>query len=183
MRRRPPTSPLFPYTTLFRSDLAVRALGRLRDEIPALRLRIVGDGDLVPALHRIAREEGVADRVAFDGPLPMEAIPKIIQESWIGVQPNRDDPLMRYSLSQKVLEWCLLGLPVVVGETRPLVELFTEDELMFHAPDDLDGMCARIREANADAEALAKRVDKARTAAERISFDHEIATFFRLISG
>ncbi|HEV2685080.1 MAG TPA: glycosyltransferase, partial [Actinomycetota bacterium] len=42
-------------------DLAVRALAVLRDEIPALRIRIVGDGDLIPMLRAIAREEDLED--------------------------------------------------------------------------------------------------------------------------
>jgi len=164
-------------------DLAMRALALLRDEIPRLRLRIVGDGDLVPTLRAMALEAGLEDRVSFDGPVPLEAIPRIVQESWIGVQPNRDDPLMRYSLSTKVLEWCLLGLPVVAGETRPLLELFTKDELLFHAPEDLEGMCDRIREANADPAALAERAGRARTAAGRISFETEAAALLRLVAG
>ena len=99
------------------------------------------------------------------------------------MQPNRDDPLMRYSLSQKVLEWCRLGLPVIAGETLPLLELFTEDEMLFHAPDDLDGMCARILQAHADPEALAKRVDRARAAMERLSFSSEMERFVRIAAG
>ena len=164
-------------------DLAVRALAMLRDEIPALRLRVVGDGDLVQELRAIAGAEHIEDRVSFDGPVPLEAIPRIVQESWIGVQPNRDDPLMRYSLSTKVLEWCLLGLPVVAGETRPLLELFTKDELLFHAPEDLEAMCDRIREANADPVALAERVERARSAASRISFATEAGALLRLVAG
>ena len=164
-------------------DLALRALALLRDEIPALRLRVVGDGDLIPELRALARDEGLEDRVAFDGPVPLDAIPRIVQESWIGVQPNRDDPLMRYSLSTKVLEWCLIGLPVVAGETRPLRELFTKDELFFHAPEDLDAMCDRIREANADPAALAERTQRARAAAARVSFETEAAALLRLVAG
>jgi len=164
-------------------DLALRALALLRNEIPALRLRVVGDGDLVPELRAVARAEHLEDRVSFDGPVPLEAIPRIVQDAWIGVQPNRDDPLMRYSLSTKVLEWCLLGLPVVAGETRPLLELFTKDELFFHAPEDLDAMCDRIREANGDPVALGERVERARTAAGRISFATEAAALLRLVAG
>lgn len=164
-------------------DLAVRALALLRDEIPALRLRVVGDGDLIPTLHAIAHAEGIEDRVSLDGPVPLDAIPGIVQGSWIGVQPNRDDPLMRYSLSTKVLEWCLLGLPVVAGETRPLLELFTKDDLLFHAPDDLKMMCERIREANADPKALAERAERARAAAGRISYETEAAALLRLVAG
>jgi glycosyltransferase involved in cell wall biosynthesis len=185
--RRDPTDRTMLYAGTVASrygvDLAVRALAVLRDEIPELRLRIVGDGDLIPALRALVVGEHLDDRVTFDGPVPLDAIPRIVQESWIGVQPNRDDPLMRYSLSTKVLEWCLLGLPVVAGETRPLLELFTEEELFFHAPEDLGAMCDRLREADADPEALAKRADRARTTAGRISFETEAAAFLSLVAG
>src|SRR3712207_8277523 len=49
MIRRPPRSTLFPYTTLFRSEVAVRDRGRdlrdvphLRREVPGERVHVVG---------------------------------------------------------------------------------------------------------------------------------------------
>lgn len=164
-------------------DLAVEALIRLRDRIPGLRLRIVGDGDLLPQLRATARREGIEDRVIMDGPVPLDQIPSIVRTSWIGVQPNRDDPLMRFNLSTKVLEWAKLGLPVVVGATPPLAELFGHDELLLCQPGDVDGLCARIEEAAADPDALAARARKARLRAERLRFEDQIAAFLQAVEG
>jgi len=162
-------------------DLAVRAVAHLKDEIPGLRLHIVGDGELVPELHRLSHELGVTDRVEIEHSVPIDEIPSIISAAWVGVQPNRDDPLMRFSLSQKVLEWCLRGLPVICGETLPLREVFPDDELSFHAPGDLEGLCARLREADADPAGLRARAERARAAVQRMPYDHQIAKLLEVM--
>jgi glycosyltransferase involved in cell wall biosynthesis len=163
--------------------LAVKALARLRDEIPTLRLRIVGDGDIVPALKRMAREMGIGDRVAFEDPVPLDRIPEVVAQCWVGVQPARDDPLMRYSFSTKILEWCLLGLPVICGATLPVAEAFTGEELLLHAPGDLEAMCERIREADRDPAALTGRVERARVAAKRYRFEDQAAELTHAVGG
>jgi len=53
----------------------LRALWLLRDAHPALRWVVVGDGPERPALERLARELGLAERVEFRGALaPAEAV-------------------------------------------------------------------------------------------------------------
>ena len=163
-------------------DLAVRALARLIGEVPGLALRVVGDGDQLSALRVLAQELEVEDNVIFDGPVSLDRIPSIVRTSWIGIQPNRDDALMRLNLSTKVLEWARLGLPVVVGITPPLSECFTSDEILICEPGDLEGLCARIREAAADPEALSRRAERAQAASERFSFEDQIAVFMHAIA-
>src|SRR3546814_18071643 len=70
MIRRPPrstrTDTLFPYTTLFRSDLGASALAQpaLGDEIvdPALALGVAG----IPVLHGRILDLGILERDQFD---------------------------------------------------------------------------------------------------------------------
>ena len=166
-------------------DVAVRALARLHDQVPGLRLRIVSKnvGGELPALQRLVEQLGVADLVAFDEPVPLERIPDIVATAWLGVQPGRDDPLMRYSLSAKILEWCRLGLPVAAGETAPLLEAFPGDELLFHAPGDLDALCACILEAHSDPRSLATRAERAHTAASRVDYRREMDALLEVVEG
>ena len=164
-------------------DLAIRALARLRDDIPGLSLRIVGDGDQLSDLRTLAQELGVEGDVHFDGPVSLDKVPAIVRSTWLGVQPNRDDPLMRLNLSTKVLEWARLGLPVVVGMTPPLADYFTDEELLVCRPGDFDELCARIREAAADPEALAKRAARARAASDNVRYEVQIATLIHAIEG
>lgn len=164
-------------------DLAVRAVGRLRDEIPGISLRIVGDGDLVEACRRIAQEEGVADRVEFLAPVPLDKVPAMVAEAWLGVQPNRHDALMEHSLSTKILEWASLRLPVVVGETAPLADVFgREGTIWMHEPGDLDGLCAAIRQIHTSAApVLEARLDAAAAAAASVDFKTEAASLIAAV--
>lgn len=164
-------------------DLAIKAVGRLRNEIPGLRLRVVGHGELMDTLPELARAEGVADLVTFEPFVPFDRVAEIVGDSWVGVQPNRDVPVMEMSLSTKILEWAHQGLPAIVGRTPPLEELFPNDELLFHDRGDLDGMCDRIREAHADREGLARRAAAAQQAVRKLSYDDQIETFVRIAEG
>ena len=53
-----------------RFDTTIRALALLKEKYPKLHLTIVGQGRLRETLEALCRELGVADRVAFTGPIP-----------------------------------------------------------------------------------------------------------------
>ena len=164
-------------------DLIVEAVARLKDEVPGIRARIVGDGDLIPRLRTIARANGIEDRVSLDGPVPLDAMPGIISGAWIGAQPHRADPLMRYSFSTKLLEWAALGLPVVVSATEAVVGEFSDEEMMFVHPGDLDSLCRRIVEAHLDPASLGARIERGRTAAVRFDWNVEKERLLAAVAG
>ena len=164
-------------------DQIVRAVAKLKDAIPGIRARIVGDGDLVPRLRAIARESGIEDRVTFDGPVPLDAMPGIIASAWVGAQPHRADPLMRYSFSTKLLEWGSLGLPVITSATESVVREFSDDEMMLIPPGDLDSFCERILQADRDPEGLARRGERGRAAAARFDWNAERERLLSTVSG
>jgi len=67
------------------------ALARLRDDHPALRWEVVGDGPERPALERQARALGVADRVDFRGQLPPAEARERAQAADLLVLPSVDE--------------------------------------------------------------------------------------------
>lgn len=164
-------------------DLIVHAVARLKHAVPGVRARIVGDGDLVPRLRQIAKENGIEDRVSLDGPVPLDAMPGIISGAWLGAQPHRADPLMRYSFSTKLLEWGALGLPVVCSATEAVVREFSDEEMLFVKPGDLDTLCERILEAQRDPDGLARRIDRGRAAAGRFDWNVERQRLLAAVSG
>lgn len=164
-------------------DLLVRAVARLKDQIPGVRLRVVGDGDLVPALERMARELGVADRVLLDGPVPLDRIPGIVRASWLGAQPHPDDPLIRLTLPTKVLEWCALGLPVICSETTALTRTFGDGVLTLLEPGNLDALCDALLDAHNDPAALATRAARARESVRRFDWSHERKALLAIANG
>src|SRR5688572_30995896 len=67
--RRPPRSPLFPYTTLFRSARR-----------PAAQLLLVGGGPMEAALKAQAAASPVADRIRFTGRVPHHEVERRSEE-------------------------------------------------------------------------------------------------------
>jgi glycosyltransferase involved in cell wall biosynthesis len=92
-------------------DACVRAVEHLPDRVV---FRLVGGGDAVPALRTLAAERGVADRVEFEGPVPHDRIPAVLEAADVGVAPLEDDPELAYAMPTKVYEYLCVGLPIVV---------------------------------------------------------------------
>lgn len=125
-------------------DLAVRAVAALRDAIPGLLLRLVGDGDQVPELRRLVRALGVEDLVQFVGPVPNTEVRRMLQDADIGISPHRPDILFRLSLSHKIYEYVATGVPAVVPRTETLQRYYPEDVAAFFIPGDADDLARTI---------------------------------------
>lgn len=112
----PPTRPDRPPTVLWvgrlhprkTPELAVRAIARLRSEIPGVRLVILGDGPLRPSLEQLAVRLGVGESVEFRGLLPREQVFAACDEADVFLMTS-----LRDSSSTQTLEAWARGLPVV----------------------------------------------------------------------
>lgn len=167
--------------TRYGVDLLVEALPLLKDEIEALRVQIVGDGDAVPRLRRRARELGVEDRVDFTGPVRLTQMPQIIARAWVGAQPHRDDELMRYCFSTKIFEWGALGLPVVCAKTPAIVASFSDSEIRYVRPGSLDDLCEALREIDADPTSSLTRASALQAAVGRFDWTLERESLLTLV--
>ncbi|HLI25648.1 MAG TPA: glycosyltransferase family 4 protein [Chloroflexota bacterium] len=126
-------------------DLLVRAVARLRERIPALRLRIYGDGDLRPHLVDLVAELALADRVTLsDGYVALEAIPTLVAAADVGVAPMRRDEFTDTVLPTKLMEYLALGMPAIVSRTRTVAEYFTEREVEYCVPDSVESLANAI---------------------------------------
>jgi glycosyltransferase involved in cell wall biosynthesis len=128
-------------------DVAVRAAGLAHDEVPGLKLRIIGDGDDFPRVERLVDELGVAETVHLEqGFRPIEDVIPLLEQASVGVVPIVDDPFTKYMLPVKLLEYVALGMPVIASRTETIRAHFSDDMLAFIPPGDADALAARIVE-------------------------------------
>lgn len=100
-----------------RLDLLLRALA----EVPGLRLRVVGGGELEPEFRALAGELGVAARVEFAGRRPHAELPALLRDADFLVLCS--DGVESFGLVQ--VEALACGIPVVVCDlpgVRTVVE-------------------------------------------------------------
>jgi glycosyltransferase involved in cell wall biosynthesis len=138
---------------------AGRGLERLVDamrDVPDAALVVIGDGPAKPALQQHAARLG--GRVHFVPHTPPDDLLRLTASADLGVHvPEPITESIRLALPNKLFEYLMAGLPVVVAdlpEMRRVVEDF--DVGLVVDPWDRDGLGAALRRALDDAEARAR---------------------------
>ncbi|PIV72222.1 MAG: hypothetical protein COW56_10360 [Rhodocyclales bacterium CG17_big_fil_post_rev_8_21_14_2_50_68_7] len=121
-----------------RHELAFEALARLRDELPAMRLVLAGDGPCREALREHASTSGVADRVIFLG--HREDVPDLLAASDALLLSSRSE-----GVPQAVTQALGCGLPVVATRVGGVPELVIHERTgLLAQPGDAAGIAEAL---------------------------------------
>jgi glycosyltransferase involved in cell wall biosynthesis len=97
-------------------DLLVRIAGPLCRDFPELRLLLVGDGESMPALRKMAAESRAADRVIFTGRIAHARVSEYYRLFDLLVLPRRDTRETRLVTPLKPLEIMAMAKPLVASD-------------------------------------------------------------------
>ena len=111
-------------------DMLIRALPRVAQAIPAVRLLIVGIGPYERALRNLAQQSGVSDRVVFAGAAPYAELPAYFRAGDVFAMPCR---ARRFGLDVEALgavflQAAAVGRPVLVGRSGGAPEAVRDGE-------------------------------------------------------
>jgi glycosyltransferase involved in cell wall biosynthesis len=123
-------------TPLYGLDVAVRGVAIAVERGRAIRLTILGEGPHRPALEQLVGRLRVTANVRFEPPLPQPALPARLSRCDAGVVPTRLDAMTRYSLSNKLLEYVHLGLPILAARLPSYRHYLAEDTAWYWTPGD-----------------------------------------------
>ncbi len=120
----------------------IRALPLLKEEIPNLKLKVVGAGEYRPRLEHLAQSLDVAKYVDFIGLVPQSEIPAYIAEAHIGVVTimTKTNPM----LPNKLFEYLAMGKPAVTTSIPAIRAYFDDSSVMYYEPDDERAMAQCI---------------------------------------
>jgi glycosyltransferase involved in cell wall biosynthesis len=164
-------------------DLAIEAIDQLRDELPGLRLRIVGDGPERERLAALVAARGLSARVTLAGPRPLEAMPGELAACDAALSPHRAGAFGELTFPTKILEALAMGRPVVAARTAMVVRYLGEDLLYLFEPGSAAGLAAQIRRLCAGPAEAAARVARARQTLAQLSWQQQRLTLIRLMIG
>ncbi|WP_431781956.1 glycosyltransferase family 4 protein [Streptomyces chumphonensis] len=101
-------------------DYALRALARLRDELGRTDWHavFVGAGDTFDAMVELSRRLGLTDHVQFTGRVPDADLVRYLSTADVCLSPDPHNPLNDVSTMNKVLEYMVMGRPVVSFDLR-----------------------------------------------------------------
>jgi glycosyltransferase involved in cell wall biosynthesis len=162
-------------------DLVVQALSRLTPEFPKLGLRIFGEGPAVESVLRLAREEGVGDRVQYRSFVPHHEIPAVVSDALAGISAQREDAFGSLVFSVKVAEYAALGLPVICSGSATMRHYFGDDEMLFFEPGSPDDLARAIRELLADPAAADERALRSQIKLDKLSWSAQKQTLVEAV--
>ncbi|MCY0960967.1 glycosyltransferase family 4 protein [Streptomyces sp. H27-H5] len=101
-------------------DYALRALAKLRDELGRTDWHavFVGAGDSFDAMVELSRRLGLSEQVQFTGRIPDADLVRYLSTADVCLSPDPLNPLNDVSTMNKVLEYMVMGRPIVSFDLR-----------------------------------------------------------------
>ncbi len=168
-------------------DTLIRAWPAVRDAVPGVRLRIVGDGPCRASLHSLAKSLGLTARLDFAGALPeAETIREIADADMLVLPSRRMADGDRDGIPNVILEAMALGVPVVTTDAGAAGEVVTDGVtgILLPCPVEPAAIAAAIIRLAKDKEIRATLADNARTVVrERFSPEAYAAAMSALLRG
>ncbi len=128
-------------------DMGIRALASLSRDFPQLRYIMVGEGHDEQRLRSLARELGVADKVAFVGPMRDDELPEAYATSTIYLGASRVDKEINVEgFGISFLEAGASAIPSVAGDSGGVRSAVRDGETgIVVPPTDADAIADAIR--------------------------------------
>jgi glycogen(starch) synthase len=147
-------------------ELLVDALARMKE--PA-ELTVRGSGDALEASIEKASSLGVADRVTFVPPVPLEDVVSAASRSHVGVMPFENRLGYELALPNKLFEYLAAGLAVVASDLPELRRIIDGEKVGQVVPSgDADALARALDRIAVDRDLLAAQRNRALSAAKRL---------------
>jgi glycosyltransferase involved in cell wall biosynthesis len=127
----------------------MRAVAEVRSDIPDISVRLIGEGEDLPRLLKLAAQLGIADRIEDRGRVAWRDLPQHLADAWVGYNVPRPDELGVISFSNKVVEWVSFGLPVIAGATPIMQQHFPDGTLWYATLGDVGDVAQVLRKLDA----------------------------------
>jgi glycosyltransferase involved in cell wall biosynthesis len=138
---------LITHTTLverYGVHVAIQALSLLCRSWPGLTLRVVGGGEQLPALVRMATDLGVRGMVVFTGLLPLTRTLVEVSRATLGIVAVIADGYGELLLPTKLLEYARLGVPAVCSRLPAIEAYFPSDAVAYAAAGNAEDLATQI---------------------------------------
>ena len=109
-------------------ETAIEAMPIILEQIPNARLLLVGEGATRMELEQLVCNLGLGDRVTFTGFQPFKTIPTYIHLSSVCLIPHISTPHIETTMPNKIFQFMILGKPVVVSSTAPMMRIVNDAE-------------------------------------------------------
>ena len=113
-------------------DIAIRAFARVSKLAAETRFEIYGEGPERESLEKLITDLRLVDRVFVRPQMPVEEVAALMANCDAGIVPKRASSCFgNEAASTKILDFMMLGLPVLASRTKVESQYFDGTELIF----------------------------------------------------
>jgi glycosyltransferase involved in cell wall biosynthesis len=126
-------------------DLAVHAMARVVQRVPGIKLHIYGrPTDYMDGVMKLVRELGLQDVVHYMGFKSLREIARALTTIDLGLVPNRLNLFTQINLPTRIFECLAMNKPVLVPRTKGIADYFTDENILFFEPGNIDDLARKI---------------------------------------
>jgi glycosyltransferase involved in cell wall biosynthesis len=126
-------------------ELAVDALARVVEKVPAAELRIYGSrSSYLDAVMEKVKRLGLEEHVRYLGPRKVDDLVPEIQNCDVGVIPNQRNTFTDINTPTRLFEYLSLGKPVIAPRTPGILDYFRPEYLFFFDSGNAEELAERI---------------------------------------
>jgi glycosyltransferase involved in cell wall biosynthesis len=162
-------------------DVAIEAMGLLRNRIPAAQLKIIGSGEYLSGAKSLVTRLGLHDRVSFVGRVPLQQLPEALKHTAVGLVPNRASGATQLMLPVKLLEYASLGIPVIAPRLDAIEHYFDGTAVRFFEPGNPEALAQAIEELWRNPQRRAELAQRAAQVLEPLNWRIQRLHYYRAI--
>jgi glycosyltransferase involved in cell wall biosynthesis len=162
-------------------DIAIRAIPKVKAELPDLEFHIYGEGSMKDELVALARELRLNGSVRFFNPVPVREVAEIMANADLGIVPKRADSFGNEAYSTKIMEFMALGVPVVASSTKIDRYYFNDSVVRFFESGNQDALAQAMLEVLRDAGLRRRLVANASSYAAQHTWDSRKRDYLALV--
>ena len=162
-------------------DIALRAVARIRNDIPDLEFHVIGDGAGMARLRSLAQELNLNSCVQFIPAVPVEQLPPMLLEASVGIIPYAADSFTHCVLPTKLLEYVALGIPTIVSRLHAIEAYFDDEMVGYFETGNETELADRILSFYRHPEIAARLASNAAKFSEKYNWQQHREIYFRLV--
>ncbi len=158
-------------------DLAIRAVSELKDQAPGMEFHFWGSGEYLEECRRLSCDLNVEERIHYNGVVKVEALTEALAGMNLGIVPNRKSSATEVMLPVKMLEYIIMGIPVLVPRLKAIQYYFSEDEVGYFEPDNLESLKSAMLKVYGDESRGRRMAENAQRFLNRYGWEKQSADF------
>jgi len=164
-------------TEHYKLDLAIEALSIIIKNINCVKLIILGDGNELERVLKLASDLGISKYVEYMKTVDLEKVKDIMKDADIGISTHQGGVFGDLYFATKVLDYLTQGLPVICSRTDTMLLYIPEKALFYFKPGDAEDMAKQVLKIWNNPQLVSKKMKFAKKFTNQYTWQNEKQKF------